>query len=152
MDVFRGLPAMSAPSSPVFPPTSPSMTFESTPPATGTPNNNSGGSGNSTGSNYFFGFIATFIVLLLIFVTCGMGSRRRSRFLASTWGRTFEGNELDEGGYGGFPAAEWLKYARSPPRFREAHLSPAQGVQHEAPWQDLQVSSLSQLAICGAKS
>lgn len=32
------------------------------------------------GANYFFGFLITFVVLFLIFVGCGIGSRRR--FLA----------------------------------------------------------------------
>jgi hypothetical protein len=30
----------------------------------------------SQGANYFFGFLITFVVLLLIFVACGIGSRR----------------------------------------------------------------------------
>ena len=30
----------------------------------------------SSGANYFFGFLITFVVLLLIFVACGIGSRR----------------------------------------------------------------------------
>jgi hypothetical protein len=29
------------------------------------------------GANYFFGFLVTFVVLFLIFVGCGIGSRRR---------------------------------------------------------------------------
>ncbi|PPQ84135.1 hypothetical protein CVT25_003346 [Psilocybe cyanescens] len=29
------------------------------------------------GANYFFGFLITFVVLLLVFVACGIGSRRR---------------------------------------------------------------------------
>jgi hypothetical protein len=44
------------------------------------PNNNDGGGGSSTmtqGANYFFGFLITFVVLLLVFVACGVGSRRR---------------------------------------------------------------------------
>jgi len=138
---------MSASLPPVLSSTTPSMTFETTPP-TSTPS--SSGSGSQNGSNYFFGFIATFIVLLLIFVSCGIGSRRRSRFVASAWGRSFEGNEFDGALYGGLSAAEWFKSLRTPPTFREAWLRPAQGVQHEAPWKDLQVSSLSRLAICGA--
>jgi hypothetical protein len=36
--------------------------------------------GVSQGANYFFGFLITFIVLLLIFVACGVGSRRRVVF------------------------------------------------------------------------
>ena len=139
---------MSASLPPVFSPTPTSMTFETAPPATSTPS--SSGSGSQNGSNYFFGFIATFIVLLLIFVSCGIGSRRRSRFVSSAWGRTFEGNEFDEALYGGLPASEWLRSLRTPPTFRGAWLRPAQGVQHEAPWKDLQVSSLSRLAICTA--
>ena len=30
------------------------------------------------GANYFFGFLVTFIVVLLLFVACGIGSRRRA--------------------------------------------------------------------------
>ncbi|KIM70676.1 hypothetical protein SCLCIDRAFT_162500 [Scleroderma citrinum Foug A] len=127
---------MSASLPPVFLPTPTSMTFETAPPATSTPS--SSGSGSQNGSNYFFGFIATFIVLLLIFVSCGIGSRRRSRFVSSAWGRTFEGNEFDEALYGGLPASEWLRLLRTPPTFREAWLRPAQDVQYEAPWKDLQ--------------
>jgi hypothetical protein len=29
------------------------------------------------GASYFFGFLITFVVLLLIFMCCGVGSRRR---------------------------------------------------------------------------
>jgi hypothetical protein len=32
----------------------------------------------SQGANYFFGFLITFIILLLIFVACGVGTRRRT--------------------------------------------------------------------------
>jgi hypothetical protein len=38
-----------------------------------------GGPANMTrGANYFFGFLVTFIVVLLLFVACGIGSRRRA--------------------------------------------------------------------------
>jgi len=40
---------------------------------TGGPNN----SGGQRGASYFFGFLITFVVLLLIFVGCGVVSRRR---------------------------------------------------------------------------
>ncbi|CAA7267274.1 unnamed protein product [Cyclocybe aegerita] len=44
----------------------------------------SGGSGSggdsSRGANYFFGFLITFVLLLLIFAGCGLGSRRRMFF------------------------------------------------------------------------
>ena len=33
--------------------------------------------GMARGANYFFGFLITFIVLLVLFVACGVGSRRR---------------------------------------------------------------------------
>ena len=36
----------------------------------------------SQGANYFFGFLITFIVLLLIFVACGVGTRRRRSWFA----------------------------------------------------------------------
>jgi hypothetical protein len=31
----------------------------------------------TTGANYFFGFLITFVMLLLIFIACGVCSRRR---------------------------------------------------------------------------
>jgi hypothetical protein len=34
-------------------------------------------SNSRPGANYFFGFLVTFIVLLLIFIGCGFGTRRR---------------------------------------------------------------------------
>ena len=49
-----------------------------------------GGGGMATrGANYFFGFLITFVVLLLIFVGCGIGSRRR--FLARRRDGMFDG-------------------------------------------------------------
>ncbi|KAF9460021.1 hypothetical protein BDZ94DRAFT_1266926 [Collybia nuda] len=43
-----------------------------------TPNDSEANSGNMhPGANYFFGFLITFIVLLFIFIGCGLGSRRR---------------------------------------------------------------------------
>ncbi|KAF8182069.1 hypothetical protein BJ912DRAFT_978975 [Pholiota molesta] len=50
----------------------------------------SGGGGMAAhGANYFFGFLITFVVLLLIFVGCGIGSRRR--FLARRQDGLFSG-------------------------------------------------------------
>ncbi|KAF8652385.1 hypothetical protein AX16_004413 [Volvariella volvacea WC 439] len=48
-----------------------------------TPTSTTGGgvsnqSSMQRGANYFFGFLITFVVLLLIFAGCGIGSRRRS--------------------------------------------------------------------------
>lgn len=37
------------------------------------------GGGMARGANYFFGFLITFVALLLIFVGCGVGTRRRAR-------------------------------------------------------------------------
>lgn len=34
-------------------------------------------SGTPRGANYFFGFLITFVGLLIIFIICGIGSRRR---------------------------------------------------------------------------
>ena len=34
-------------------------------------------SGTPRGSNYFFGFLITFVGLLVVFIICGIGSRRR---------------------------------------------------------------------------
>ncbi|KAL4079598.1 hypothetical protein J3A83DRAFT_1130380 [Scleroderma citrinum] len=125
---------MSTPSPLVVSPSVPSMTFETAPPATSTPS--SGGSSSQNGSNYFFGFIATFIVLLLIFVSCGVGSRRRSGFIMSAWSRTFAGNEIDGALYRGQPASEWLKSTQTSPVLREVWLRPTQGLL--APGEDLQ--------------
>jgi hypothetical protein len=44
------------------------------------PTSTSGGDSNvmaQRGANYFFGFLITFVILFLIFVGCGIGSRRR---------------------------------------------------------------------------
>ncbi|KAF5310735.1 hypothetical protein D9619_007897 [Psilocybe cf. subviscida] len=44
----------------------------------GSNNSDSDGGGlGSPGANYFFGFLITFVVLLLIFIGCGIGTRRR---------------------------------------------------------------------------
>ncbi|KAF9476943.1 hypothetical protein BDN70DRAFT_881721 [Pholiota conissans] len=48
-----------------------------------------GGGMAARGANYFFGFLITFVVLLLIFVGCGIGSRRR--FLARRRDGLFDG-------------------------------------------------------------
>lgn len=51
----------------------------------------SGSSGSAADStDYFFGFIVTFVVLLLLFVSCGLGSRRRSALLRPLWARNLE--------------------------------------------------------------
>src|ERR1700722_18170287 len=56
------------------------MSAFTTPPPTATPSSppsiNNGSNAMSSGANYFFGFLITFVVLLLIFVACGIGSRR----------------------------------------------------------------------------
>ena len=39
--------------------------------------NSGGGSSMQRGANYFFGFLITFVILLLIFIGCGIGTRRR---------------------------------------------------------------------------
>ncbi|KAL4072525.1 hypothetical protein V8B97DRAFT_2006942 [Scleroderma yunnanense] len=133
---------MSTPSPLVVSPSVPSMTFETAPPATSTPS--SGGSSSQNGSNYFFGFIATFIVLLLIFVSCGVGSRRRSGFIMSAWSRTFAGNEIDGALYRGQPASEWLKSTQTSPVLREVWLRPTQGLL--APGEDLQAQGITLLS------
>ena len=69
----------------LFPPLSPSSPMSSTsslfPSQTMSSDNSSGGGSSSMqrGANYFFGFLITFVALLLLFVGCGVGSRRRSR-------------------------------------------------------------------------
>ncbi|KAF9010103.1 hypothetical protein BDQ17DRAFT_1347553 [Cyathus striatus] len=54
-----------------------STTPFSAPTVSPTPTDDGGGGGMARGANYFFGFLITFVVLLLIFVACGIGSRRR---------------------------------------------------------------------------
>ncbi|PPR06798.1 hypothetical protein CVT24_011297 [Panaeolus cyanescens] len=68
--------------------------FTSSPAATG----DDGSESMNRGANYFFGFLITFVVLLLIFVGCGVLSRRRlmtrrQAVLLETWG-TGEGDML----------------------------------------------------------
>ncbi|KAH7928615.1 hypothetical protein BV22DRAFT_1126424 [Leucogyrophana mollusca] len=45
---------------------------------------------NMASANYFFGFVITFVVLLLVFVACGIGSRRRFAFIGTAWDRNAE--------------------------------------------------------------
>ncbi|KAF5369057.1 hypothetical protein D9758_002942 [Tetrapyrgos nigripes] len=57
------------------PQTSSSSTETAPPAATST--SSPSGPTSSRGANYFFGFLVTFIALLLLFIGCGVGSRRR---------------------------------------------------------------------------
>ena len=68
--------------------TSTSTTPNPTNPLPGVSDSGNSGSGQR-GANYFFGFLITFVVLLLIFVGCGIGSRRR--FLARRNAALFAG-------------------------------------------------------------
>ncbi|PPQ96844.1 hypothetical protein CVT26_006013 [Gymnopilus dilepis] len=73
---------------------------------------NGSGSGNSLqqkGANYFFGFLIAFVVLLLVFVACGITSRRR--FL-SRRGPTFIGAIDPWGTSAGRPQTEPVFYER----------------------------------------
>ncbi|KAF8137437.1 hypothetical protein EV363DRAFT_663608 [Boletus edulis] len=56
------------------------------PPPTGSPSANS----SIASANYFFGFVITFIVLLLLFVGCGIGSWRRFRPIGAAWEERFQ--------------------------------------------------------------
>ena len=59
----------------------------SSPPASSTPTDarsSFSASPNIASANYFFGFIITFVILLLIFVGCGVGRRRVAR-IGSAW-------------------------------------------------------------------
>lgn len=49
----------------------------STPTSTADAGGGDDGSLAQRGANYFFGFLITFVVLLLVFVGCGIGTRRR---------------------------------------------------------------------------
>jgi len=75
-------PSGSMGSSPPNPPTGPPPP----PPPTGSPSANS----SVASANYFFGFVITFIVLLLLFVGCGIGSWRRFRPISAVWGERFQ--------------------------------------------------------------
>ncbi|KAF9225887.1 hypothetical protein BS17DRAFT_815566 [Gyrodon lividus] len=77
------------------PPTSTSTSISSSP--TNTPSSPS--SPTITSANYFFGFIVTFVVLLLLFVGCGVGSRRRFAFVGTVWDEGLL--DMDEGAPGG---------------------------------------------------
>jgi len=57
----------------------PTGTTSSTSSSTATSSSTGGSSGGNSSANYFFGFLITFIALLLIFVGCGIGSRRGFR-------------------------------------------------------------------------
>ncbi|KAG6332441.1 hypothetical protein ID866_6647 [Astraeus odoratus] len=97
-----------------------------------TSTNTSTGSGSDSGTNYFFGFIVTFIVLLLLFVSCGFRSRRRSGSFAPSWARGLQADDTDNVFYGG--PGGWLK-PPAQPVFWEAWLHP---LRQEARWGDLQ--------------
>lgn len=55
----------------------PSTTFAAAPTQTQQTTQNDGGM--NRGASYFFGFLITFIALLVLFIACGVGSRRRLR-------------------------------------------------------------------------
>ena len=55
------------------------------PPPNGSPPPNSADTSSVTNANYFFGFVITFVVLLLLFVGCGIGSWRRFRLIGTAW-------------------------------------------------------------------
>ncbi|KAL1739648.1 hypothetical protein HDZ31DRAFT_68725 [Schizophyllum fasciatum] len=77
------------------------------------------GDGMARGANYFFGFLITFVALLLIFVGCGVGTRHRRMRGAS--GFMFDWNAPSEA-----PKRE--------PRMYEGYLEKAQG---ELAWVDV---------------
>ena len=53
------------------------MSSTESPTFTSLPPDSDDNGGMARGANYFFGFLITFIVLLVLFVACGVGSRRR---------------------------------------------------------------------------
>lgn len=102
------------------------------------PGVNDGGNGGSgqRGANYFFGFLITFVVLLLIFVGCGIGSRRR--FLARRNAALFAG--LD-------PWGAALRGGASPqakPRLYELYVGGTKRVEDR--WAETTV----RVRLCGA--
>jgi hypothetical protein len=89
----------------------------------------------SQGANYFFGFLITFVVLLLVFVACGISSRRYF------FNRGRGNNSSNSGGSGfiGNVAAEWGVSSQSTkPMFWEAWV--AEG---GPKWSTMAVSEIS---------
>ncbi|KAF9233420.1 hypothetical protein BU15DRAFT_80126 [Melanogaster broomeanus] len=94
-----------------------------------------------TSASYFFGFIITFVVLLLLFVGCGVGSRRRFTFLGMTWGAGGR-QDVDEGAFGGRGRGGRRKFVR--PVFWEAWMYPKGDPDgQEGRWEGIQPVSAS---------
>ncbi|KAL0959877.1 hypothetical protein HGRIS_011546 [Hohenbuehelia grisea] len=90
----------------------PSSTSSAVPTAsTSAAASNNPGSGMQRGASYFFGFLITFIALLLIFVGCGVGTRRR---FARRRALLFGGPDFDWAGLGS-PGVE-----KEPPVFHDS--------------------------------
>lgn len=133
---------MSSPGSPVGPPSpmgSP-PTGTPPPPPPSPPSNSS-----ITSANYFFGFVITFVVLLLLFVGCGIGSWRRFRLIGTAWDERLQ----DMDGTSPFGARKRGRRRLVRPVFSETWMKP-RAVTRSAPvvacatprvkWEGVQVS------------
>jgi hypothetical protein len=80
------------------------------------------------GANYFFGFLITFVGLLIIFIICGIGSRRRFARVARRRG-------LD-GAFEPLGCFRKLEGGESPPQFYDPSL-----VVGEDTWSSLMVTT-----------
>ncbi|KAI6127573.1 hypothetical protein EDD17DRAFT_1869104 [Pisolithus thermaeus] len=107
----------------------------------------SSGDSGSDSTDYFFGFIVAFVVLLLLFISCGFGSRRRSVLLGPLWARNIdvdqEGADDDGGGgrfFGGNRAGRGQAKPgqQTVPVFRETWLLPRPDEPVPSRWKDLQ--------------
>ena len=78
-----GPPPPPPPPPPVPPPGMSTPTDAPPPPPTDTSSTTS--ATTITSANYFFGFVITFVVLVLLFVGCGIGSWRRFRLIGTAW-------------------------------------------------------------------
>jgi len=98
-----------------------------------------------TSANYFFGFIITFVVLLLLFVGCGVGSRRRFGFIGRAWDERMQ--DMDEGAFEGRGAGSTGRKRLVRPIFWETWTDPrrdlAGKISQEASWEGVQPLSAS---------
>ncbi|KAH7886890.1 hypothetical protein F5I97DRAFT_1070936 [Phlebopus sp. FC_14] len=116
--------------------------------ATSNPSNTSTSSSSPTiaSANYFFGFIITFVALLLLFVGCGVGSRRhRFAYFVAAWDATLDSQDTDDG----FLGEDGERRPRQKlvcPVFWETWLDRLQaGEKDDIPWEDLQPISASSI-------
>ncbi|KIK98903.1 hypothetical protein PAXRUDRAFT_823324 [Paxillus rubicundulus Ve08.2h10] len=108
-----------------------------------TPTDSSSGSSPIiTSANYFFGFIITFVVLLLLFVGCGIGSRRRFWFFGRAWNERVQ--DMDEEAVQGRETGRTGRKRLVRPIFWETWMDPQRNpggkISQVASWEWVQVS------------